>query len=282
MKKLILLPILLVAMIAAAQDDAEITVCHTPATEQFAMLSLEDGFYEKHDLPADYIHESKSGKMISFPVENGEDGKAFELKASSNSNSYLFVIHEWWGLNEHIKKEAERFYNEIGNVNVLALDLYDGKVATTREDAGKYMRGAQTARLESIIRGAVAYAGENARIATIGWCFGGGWSLQSALLSGEQSIGCVIYYGMPEKDVEKLKTLNSDVLGIFAAQEQWINPQVVKEFEENMEKAGKSVTVHSFEANHGFANPSSQRYNEEAAQEANQLSLDYLKQKFQH
>jgi len=270
--------LLLAVNFSYAQKDSE---CHVPAAEEFAMLSLNKNFNMEHDLPNNYKHFSQDGKMIKFKVPEGEDANAFALKAKTETNNYLFVIHEWWGLNEHIKKEAERLYNALGNVNVLAIDLYDGNVASTREEAGNLMRSVSMERAVAIIKGAFDHAGDNAEVATIGWCFGGGWSLQSALIGGGRIIGCVIYYGMPEKDVEKLKTLNSDVLGIFASREQWISPQVVKEFEENMKNADKQLAVHSFDANHAFANPSSESYNSEAATEANKISLAYLKEKFE-
>jgi carboxymethylenebutenolidase len=184
-------------------------------------------------------------------------------------------------LNDHIKKEAERLFNELDDVHVMALDLYDGNVATTRDEAMTYIRQVDAARAEAIITGAGDFAGKDAKIATIGWCFGGGWSLQAAIISGMKTVGCVIYYGSPEKDVERLKALNSDVLGIFAIHDGGIGPDVVAEFEKNMVSAEKSVTVHSFDAAHAFANPSSPRYKEAAAQTANMLALDYLKRKFE-
>jgi carboxymethylenebutenolidase len=83
--------------------------------------------------------------------------------------------------------------------------------------------------------------GPKAHIATIGWCFGGGWSLQTSLLAGKKAVACVMYYGMPEQDVNKLKTLNADVLGNFANKDQWINPKVVAKFDADMKAAGKKV-----------------------------------------
>jgi carboxymethylenebutenolidase len=201
------------------------------------------------------------------------------MEAKKSTNNWLFVIHEWWGLNDFVKHESEKLYNDLGDVNVLDLDLYDGKVATTREDAGKYMQAVKDDRAQAIIKGALAYTGPKARIATIGWCFGGGWSLQSTLLAGKQAIACVMYYGMPEQDVNKLKTLNCDVLGNFASQDQWINPKVVAGFEANMKTAGKKLTAYSYNANHAFANPSSPAYNSEAGKLANERTLTFLKAK---
>jgi len=86
-----------------------------------------------------------------------------------------------------------------------------------------------------------------------------------------------MYYGMPVQEVDKLKTLRCDVLGIFASREKWISTAVVNEFEANMKKAGKKVTVHNFDAEHAFANPSNPNFDKKASDEAYALSLAYLK-----
>jgi carboxymethylenebutenolidase len=264
---------------------AQEMTCHptatasTDATVQFAMLSKDEAFRSAHPNPLPYTHVSKVGKMVTYKTPDGKTASAFELKAPIKSDKYLFVYQEWWGLNDHIKKESEKYYNELGDVNVIALDMYDGKIATNPEDAGKYMQAADEKRLEAIMKGALAYVGPKAKIASIGWCFGGGLSLKSALMEGKQAVGCVMYYGMPVQDVAKLKTLNTDVLGIFAGKEKWINPQVVAEFEQHMKEAGKKVTIKSFEAEHGFANPSNPIYDKEATAEAYALSTNYLKER---
>jgi len=164
-------------------------------------------------------------------------------------------------------------------VNIIDLDLYDGKVTADRTEAAKLMQAVKEERAAAIIKGAIAYAGPKARIATLGWCFGGGWSLQSALLAGKQAVACVMYYGMPEQDVNKLKTLNCDVLGNFGNKDQWISPKVVEGFEANMKAAGKKLTAYEYDANHAFANPSGPSFQSEAATQANARTLAFLKAK---
>lgn len=246
------------------------------ATEEFADLSKQEEFVEKHDEPKE-ISPELIGTMIELPIENEASGRAYWKKSETESNHYLFVIHEWWGLNEHIKQEADRLYQELGNVNIVALDLYDGNVATTREKAMEYMQGADEARIQKIIAAAIKMAGEEAKIATIGWCFGGGWSLRTALQAGNQTEACVMYYGMPVEDVETLKGLNSDALFIYGSQDQWINKEVADKFAANMKAVGKDVEIIAFDADHAFANPSSEHFIEAAAQEANKKALAYLK-----
>lgn len=280
MKKLLLLLAAAFTLGNATAQTAALSCCARPATasatEAFAMLATDKDFSGGHDAPLPYSYEGV-GQTITFKTTDGQTGHGFEIKSAKPSNKYLFVIHEWWGLNDYIKKEAATYAQEMPGVNVIALDLYDGQVATTPEEAGKLMQGVKTERAAAIIKGAQLYAGPKAQFASVGWCFGGGWSLQSALLGGKQTVGCVMYYGMPEKDVTKLKTLNSDVLGLFAEQDKWINPEVVKQFEKDMAAAGKKVTVKEYPADHAFANPSNPKYNKELATDAHQKALAYLK-----
>jgi len=278
MKKLFLFVLLLLGSYMAFSQSKMACCSKAPnATKRFAMLASDKKFRMAHANPLPLIFQSKIGKTITYKTPDGKEAHAYELKASKSTNNYLLVVHEWWGLNDFVKKESEKLYNDLGNVNVIALDLYDGKVATNRDEAGKFMGAVKEDRAQAIIKGAISYAGSKARIATIGWCFGGGWSLQTTLMAGKQAIGCVMYYGMPEQDVNKLKTLNTDVLGIFANKDQWINPKVVAQFEENMKKAGKKLIVYQYDADHGFANPSNPVYDSKATREAYEHTIAFLK-----
>jgi len=257
----------------------KMSCCAASATEAFSQLGSDKNFTMSHNNPLPFFYSSENGKPITYKASDGSDAFGWEIKSKRPSNNYLFVIHEWWGLNDYIKKESEQLWNDIGNVNVIAIDLYDNKIAANREDAAKYMQAVSSDRAQVIIKGALAYAGKNAKIFTIGWCFGGGWSLQSTLLAGNQAAGCVMYYGMPEKDVERLKTLHADVLGLFGNKDQWINPKVVDEFAENMKKAGKKLIVKRYDADHAFANPSNPSFDKEAKEDAYKNAIAFLKQR---
>lgn len=254
--------------------------CQVPAVSLFTTFAQDESFLMVHNEPLPYRHCSDIGKEITFRASDGKEAYAYELKAIRRSDRYLLVFHEWWGLNDHIKREAEKLYNDLqGKVNVIALDLYDKKVANTRQEASQYMQTAKKERIESIIQGIFEYAGRKAKFATIGWCFGGGWSLQASIMAERRAVACIVYYGMPEKNLEKLKKLKAELLGIFAKREQWISPSVVAEFEKNLQTLQKKYTIQSFDAEHAFANPSNPHYDVEAAQKAYQLSIDFLKRK---
>lgn len=278
MKKIAISALVMVGLIACGGPKEEKkTEEKATDTEAFSELADEEGFAEKHDEPLE-IEVDALGEMRTVATESGEEANIYAVDKENTAN-YLLVIHEWWGLNNHIINEADKLYEKLGNVNVIALDLYDGKLATDRETAGKYMQGADENRINDIINSTLDQLPANAKVATIGWCFGGGWSLKTALAAGNKTVATVMYYGMPVEDVEKLKELNSDVLFVWPNQDQWINEEVVNKFKTNMASADKELEVLTFDADHAFANPSSEKYIETAAQEANAAALDYLKER---
>ncbi|GAB2599472.1 dienelactone hydrolase family protein [Spirosoma areae] len=264
---------------ASKPEEVSIPLCHAPrSANDMALLAANPAFQQLHANPLPFSYMG-AGEMIKFSTPDGQSANGFLLKAKKPSNKWLLVYQEWWGLNDNIKQQAEVFYNDLKDVNVLAVDMYDGKVATDRAEAGKLMGAASKDRLGSIMKGAIAYAGPKSEFGSVGWCFGGMLSLQSAMLEGKQAKGCVMYYGRPEQDVDKLKTLETDVLGIFGSRDKGITPESVKQFEDNMQKAGEKVTVKMYEADHGFANPSNPIYDKQAATDAYKLALAYLKEK---
>jgi carboxymethylenebutenolidase len=268
-----LMLILAVGLFGCSEGGESTSEVKDAGMEQFAD---DQEFKDAHETPEEIGYQGK-GEMIEFPAE-GQAGLAYGIMTEEPSDKYLLVIHEWWGLNDHIKQEADRLFAELGDVNVLALDLYDGQATADRDEAGKIMNSREEDRLNAIIKGAIAFAGEEAEIGTIGWCFGGGWSLRASILAGEKSNACVMYYGMPVQDAKQLAPLEAPVLGIFAKKDGWINEEVIGNFENLAQATGKDLEVKWYDADHAFANPSSPRYNEAAAQEANQVALDYLRE----
>jgi carboxymethylenebutenolidase len=273
MKTLLVLVLFLPLMVLA---QARKSCCSTTATEQFVMLASDEKFKALHDEPNPFTFAPERGRFVTFKTSEGKDGRAFEVNAAAKTDRYLFVFHEWWGLNDYIQQEAEKLQKDLKNVNVLALDLYDSKVATTREDAMKYVGEAKQERVRAIINGAFDYVGAKARIGTIGWCYGGGWSLQTATMGDRRVSACVVYYGMPETDIQRLKSLHAPVLGIFGEQDKGITPAKVKEFEAAMQKAGKTLTVKMYDADHAFANPSNPKHDTAATADAYRRTIAFL------
>ncbi len=262
------------------EESPEIVYCHAmKGQNDMSALAASKAFQNLHLAPKPLHYVSAAGEMIKFKTPDGKEANGFLLKSKNKSDKWLLVYQEWWGLNDNIKQQSEKFYNDLKDVNVLAVDMYDGQVATEPAKAGELMKNASQPRLESIMKGALEYAGSGAKIASVGWCFGGMLSLKSAMLEGKQAVGCVMYYGRPEQDVAKLSTLQTDVLGIFGTRDKGITPEMVSKFEADMKTANEKLTVKSYDAEHGFANPSNPIYNKDAADDAYKLAIGYLKGK---
>ncbi len=171
----------------------------------------------------------------------------------------MLLVHEWWGLNDQIKSVAAELARQ--GYLALALDLYDGRVATTREDARAAMRkvapGRATDTVASWARWLKVHAKGSGKVGTVGWCFGGGWSLNTGI--AEPVDATVVYYGLVNRKARDLAKLRGPVLGHFAERDGWIDRQMVGEFEGQMKAAGKEFTTHWYDADHAFANPTSAR-----------------------
>ncbi|MBE0551857.1 MAG: dienelactone hydrolase family protein [Ignavibacterium sp.] len=262
-------------LISAAQDKS---CCSTEKEVSFASFSEEKEFRDIHQIPTAFILENAMGSMITFKTKDGKTANGYFVKSENPSDKFIFVFHEWWGLNDYIKRESDELKQKLGDVNILAIDLYDGKVADNREDAAKFMQSVNQDRALNIVSGAIDFAGKDAKIGTIGWCFGGGWSLQASIMLAEQGSACVMYYGIIENSPETFKDLNAPVLGIFAEKDGWVNPEVYGNLEKNLKLAGKKITIKSFNADHAFANPSNAKFDEAASNEAKDLTIKFFKE----
>jgi carboxymethylenebutenolidase len=242
----------------------------------------------KHDKPAATASattppaQEVTGEDVVYATVAGKPVKGY-LARPKNAKGPLpgiIVIQEWWGLNDNIRQMAKRLAGE--GYTALAVDLYGGAVAETPDKAMELMKAvlANTAQGSENVRQAYDYLETRQKapkIGVIGWCFGGGWSLQTALLLPEKIDATVIYYGHLEMDKAKLGLLKMPVLGFFGGKDQSIPPASVHEFEKALKDLGKPVEIHIYEdANHAFANPSGGAYNEAAAKDSWQRTVAFL------
>jgi carboxymethylenebutenolidase len=214
---------------------------------------------------------------VTLKTAGGRDvGAALAVPATTPAPAVL-LIHEWWGLNDQIKTMAAEFAKE--GFLALAVDLYDGQVATDPPTAEKYMSavdaGRATDALVSWIGWLKAEPRSTGKIGTVGWCFGGGWSLNASIAAPVDAT--VIYYGRVERPAADLAALQGPVLGQFAETDKWINHDMVAGFENEMAAAGKPLEVHWYSAGHGFANPTGSNHDKEDAQQAWARTLAFLR-----
>jgi len=238
-----------------------------------------------HILP-DYEDENNNSEIFEIGNYNVEtqvvnyfdDTQGFLVKPVGEGQfPGIVMIHEWWGLNDNIKEMAEKLSSH-GYV-VLAVDLYNGEVATTSDQARQLITSFDTDAGIQNMNFAASYIQENhnvEKLGSIGWCFGGGQSLNLAL-NNQDMDATVIYYGSLVTDQVPLSSISWPVLGIFAELDQGIPVESVNDFESSLDNLNIPNEIHIYSGvDHAFANPSGERYAPDESKDAWQKTLEFL------
>jgi carboxymethylenebutenolidase len=222
-----------------------------------------------------------TGQEVGYGTVGGSPVRGYmAFPTASGANAALpgvMMIHEWWGLNDNVRMMARRLAGE--GYRVLAVDMY-GQVATTPEQARGLMMQVMQNRPAGVenLRAAADYLHGHgaAKVGVIGWCFGGGWSLQSALQLSDRVDAAAVYYGQPMTDRAELQKLDGPLIGFFGTQDRGIPADSVRQMERELKSLGKDVEIHFYDANHAFANPSGAAYNAAAATDSWRRTVDFF------
>ncbi|HEY5926268.1 MAG TPA: dienelactone hydrolase family protein [Kofleriaceae bacterium] len=263
MRKLVLL-----ALVACGSSNKPATTAPAPVTEN---IPASTGPLSEAEFKA--LHAAPADNKVTLRGQDIElaGGKAY-LSVPQGTGPFpgIIVVHEWWGLNDNVKHWADRL--ATAGYAAVAVDLYGGVVATTRDDAMKAVKSVEPPKAIGVLKAAFDFLGTDPRIkaskrAVIGWCFGGAYALQTALAVPNLD-GAIIYYGQLETDPAKLAAIKARVLGIFGKRDKGIPPEMVAKFEAGLKQAGVRHEIFSYDAEHAFANPSNPVYDEKSAADA--------------
>jgi carboxymethylenebutenolidase len=206
-------------------------------------------------------------------------GKAYlSLPQGPPPHPGLVVIQEWWGLNDNIKHWADRLAAE--GYAALAVDLYEGKVTRSPDEAAQFMKSLNEVKATNIVLAAHDFLQTDSRVqapktGSIGWCLGGHWSLRTAINEPDLD-AAVLYYGFPIEDVEQLRKIRAPLLGIYGNKDKSIPPSAVDAFEKALNSAGVTTEFHRYDADHAFANPSNPVYDQTNAAAAWEVTRTFL------
>lgn len=224
------------------------------------------------------ISAGLQGQTIRYGPQDQYSGY-LSLPAGTGAKPGMVMIHEWWGLNDYIRLEADKLAGE--GYAVLAVDLF-GKSTTDMNEAMQMVRSLNQQAATAELLTAADYVRSipgvpDSKVGVIGWCFGGGQALTLAL-NDPWLAATVIYYGTPVTDLDRLRQIRSPILGFFGKEDQSIPVDKVKAFRRALSKAGVSNQIYIYPgAGHAFANPSGgERYRPEAAADAWKKTLAFL------
>jgi carboxymethylenebutenolidase len=219
------------------------------------------------------------GKMIDFQ-SNGGTTQGYLATPAGGKGPGLLVIQEWWGLVGHIKKVCDRFAAE--GFSALAPDMYHGKTANEPDGAGKLLMALNIAQAEKDLRGAAAALAPHsstAKIGAVGFCMGGQLALFAATLN--PSVGAAVnFYGIHPNVKPDYTKLSGPVLGLFAEKDGFVTPQVARDTDAAIKKAGKQSEIHIYpNVDHAFFNDeNTAAYNKPAADDAWRRTLSHFRQ----
>lgn len=241
----------------------------------------------------DSMHGTKPANTTSVELEglsrtmvnyhgNAMGYLVYPENATESELPGVVMIHEWWGLNQNIKNMAEQLAKE--GYAVLAVDLYNGQVATESSQAGMLASSVRdnpqlaVENLNTAVEHLSSIPSVNgSRMASLGWCFGGGQSLQLALNTEQPLAATVIYYGNLVTNQTELSVISWPVLGIFGSEDQGIPVETVNQFESALDANNIENEIHIYEGvGHAFANPSGDNYAPEQTADAWAKTLDFL------
>ena len=199
---------------------------------------------------------------------------------SAGRHPAVVVIHEYWGLNDWVKEQARKLAEQ--GYAALAVDLYRGEVAYDPSLAHELMRGMPQDRAIRDLKAAFDFLAARPdvtkeKIGTAGWCMGGGLALQFAI-SEPRLAACVVNYGAMPTEPAEIQKILAPVLGNYGAEDRGIPTKAVRDFEQAMKAANKSIDVKIYPGvGHAFENPNNKLgYSEVPAQDAWNRTVAFL------
>ena len=223
--------------------------------------------------------------MVTFQMGDREV-TGYLARPSATSGKGVLVLHPWWGLTEFIRELCDRLAGE-GFV-AFAPDLYDGRTATTIEQAEQLSSTLDFEATIPVVLGAVDYArGQtavpDAKIGVIGLSMGAAWSLWLAAESRPDDVTAVVlFYGnWPGFGREAFAKTEAAFLGHFAANDPYEEPEGIEETRRDIQEAGREVTFHTYpETGHWFfENNQPDAYDPAAAVLAWDRTITFLKER---
>ena len=217
-------------------------------------------------------------KTLNVSTANG-DTTARVVTPAGGSNKAVVIIHEWWGVNDHILDVAGRYADE-GFV-AIAADLYRGRTTKDKAEAGKLMHDLSIEDGIDTISRTIAVASEELGISHFGitgYCMGGTFALRAACEVEGVSAAAAFYGDIP--DEEALEKLTVPTLFISGTRDEWINPEKVALLEMAAEKFELPITSVKYNADHAFFNDTRPEvYDQTAASDAWALVIGFFKDK---
>jgi len=202
------------------------------------------------------------GDMIKFDRPDGKDCPAYLASPEAGDTAPgLVVIQEWWGLNDQMKRMADRF--AAAGYRALVPDLYRGKLTQEVNEATHFMGDLDFMdAAEQDVSGAVAFLKKTSTKAGVtGFCMGGALTILAALKVETMDAG-VCFYGIPPVEAADTSKIQRPMMFHFANTDDWCNPSLVDALEGKLKAGQVEHELFRYDAQHGFMRDGSEVHHE--------------------
>ena len=220
-----------------------------------------------------------SGESVVLTSQDGTKFSAFVARPQAPNGAGIVILPDVRGLFRFYEDLASRF--AIAGVTAIAID-YFGRTAgvSARSESFEYALHVEKTKSDQIsqdVAAAIAHLrslpGANLKaIFTVGFCFGGGNSLQQAANSHGLS-GVIAFYGSPTRPrsgapapIERVREFECPVLGLYGGADHGISVEDVHKFDAALTRAGIEHEIHIYpNAPHSFFDRTYDQYKQESA-----------------
>ena len=216
------------------------------------------------------------GKLITFQRPDGQTCNGYAVESNTSQNvPGIILLQEWWGLNNQIKREADRL--AAAGYRVIVPDLYQGEITLDAAEAEHLMNRLDfsDATLQNIRGAAQQFKSPNLKLAVMGFCMGGTLAILTAVHVPEVDVA-VCWYGIPPEDAGDTRTISIPVQGHFAQHDSYCPTDAVDALESRFKEGGVNYEFYRYDAHHAFGNADRDIYDPEAAKLAWTRSLTFL------
>jgi carboxymethylenebutenolidase len=193
---------------------------------------------------------------VQFAVASGRSGSGIlDTPSGAGAAAGLVLVHEWWGINGHVRDLAGRFAK--AGFLTLAPDLYDGKIAKTAEEAGSLMQALDWSDAVARLAGAVSHLRShracNGRVGMVGFCMGG--ALTFAAACNVEGLGAAVpFYGVPAAPWNDWRKVRAPIQAHFSTHDTWAKASAARDIQRTLADLGREMELYVYDAQHAFMN----------------------------
>jgi carboxymethylenebutenolidase len=196
---------------------------------------------------------------IEFTRPDGKQERGhLAMPRDGEKSPAVVLIHEWWGINDQIRRQADRLAEE--GFRVFVPDLYRGQSAAIGDAntaTALMSKLDMDDAVSQVVRGAVQHlkqrGGENTRVAIMGFCMGGAVAIKAAVEVRELD-AAISFYAVKPNEIADVRNIRIPFQAHVSRNDEYTPQTQIDAFEHNLKAGGVQFELQRYDAPHAFMN----------------------------